>query len=121
MKEISLKKLMELYVDTLSKCGTYLLSEDDKVVEYNIFEEFDIGIISFFHIDNLQRLNDAGLISIDLVYRSSTLRELVMELQRSEEWNINAVRNSPKWMNVLDLADEIKKCLDDFKNNYSPY
>jgi hypothetical protein len=51
VKQLSLKKLMELYVDTLSKCGTYLLSEDDKVVEYNIFEEFDIGIISFFHID----------------------------------------------------------------------
>lgn len=98
---------MELYVDTIDKCGTYLLSEDDVVIGYNIFEEFDTGITSFLHADNLQKLKDAGLISDDMMYKSSILRNMVLELQQGDKWNVNAVRNSPEWRKVLDLADEI--------------
>lgn len=95
-------------MDTIDKCGTYLLSEDDMVIGHNIFEEFDTGVISFLHADVLQRLNDAGLISEEMVYKSSTLRNLVLELQQGDDWNVNAVRNSPDWRRVLELADEIK-------------
>ncbi|MEC0180119.1 hypothetical protein P4H61_01220 [Paenibacillus peoriae] len=108
MEKISIEKLMELYVDTINKCGTYLLSEEDMVIEYNIFEEFDTGVTSFLHADILQQLNDAGLISVEIMNKSSILRNLVLELQQGDEWNINAVRNSPEWRKVLELADEIK-------------
>jgi len=108
MNKISIDKLMELYVDTISKCGTYLISEDDIVIGYNIFEEFDIGVISFLHPDSLERLNDAGLISDEIMYKSSTLRDLVLELQQSDKWSINAVRNSIEWKKALELSDEIK-------------
>ncbi|MCJ8014871.1 hypothetical protein MUG84_24610 [Paenibacillus sp. KQZ6P-2] len=111
MEKISIEKLMELYVDTLDKCGTYLLSENDMVIGYNIFEEFDTGVTSFLHTDVLQRLNDAGLISDEIMSKSAILRNLVLELQQGDEWNINAVRNSPEWRKVLDLADEIKGCI----------
>ena len=47
MKKISLEELMELYKYTLEKCGTYLLEVEDKIIEYNIFEEFDIGIHTY--------------------------------------------------------------------------
>ena len=103
---------MELYVDTINKCGTYLLSEDDVIIGYNIFEEFDTGVISFFHSDNLQKLNDVGLISDEIMYKSTTLRDLVHELQQGDKWNINAVRNSSEWKKVLELADEIKIMLE---------
>ena len=43
MEQITVKKLFEFYNDTLNKCGTFLLNEDDKTIEYNIYEEFDIG------------------------------------------------------------------------------
>ncbi|WP_311079286.1 hypothetical protein [Paenibacillus polymyxa] len=111
MEEISIEKLMELYVNTIDKCGTYLLSEDDMVIGYNIFEEFDTGVISFLHADILQKLNDTGLISDEMVYKSCILRNLVLELQKGDDWNVNAIRNSPYWRNVLELANEIKGCL----------
>jgi hypothetical protein len=107
MEKISLERLMELYVDTIKKCGTYLLNEDDAVIGYNIFEEFDIGVISFLHINNLQKLNDAGLISDEMMRKSSILRNLVLELQQGDEWNVSAVRGSIEWLKVLELADEI--------------
>lgn len=112
MQKISIDKLMELYVDTLSKCGTYLLSEDDVVIGYNIFEEFDTGVISFLHTDSLQELNDAGLISDEIMQKSSTLRDLVLKLQQGDKWSVNAVRNSIEWKKVLELADEIKIMLE---------
>lgn len=80
MDKISIDRLMKLYVDTVSKCGTYLLSEDDIVIGYKIFEKFDTGVISFLHTDSLEKLNDAGLISDEIMQKSSTLRNLVLEL-----------------------------------------
>lgn len=112
MDKTSIDKLMELYKDTIYKCGTYLLSEDDVVIGYNIFEEFDIGVISFLHTDSLLKLNDAGLISDEIIYKSSTLRELVLELQQGDKWHIYAVRNSTEWKKVLVLSDEIRIMLD---------
>ncbi len=112
MERVSIEKLMELYVDTISKCGTYLLSEDDVVIGYNIFEEFDTGVISFLHTDSLQKLNDAGLISYETMQKSSNLRGLVLELQQGDKWNVNAVRDSIEWKKVLELADEIKIMLE---------
>ncbi|MHA6530787.1 hypothetical protein [Paenibacillus sp. BAC0078] len=111
MEKISIKKLMELYEDTINKCGTYLLQEDDVIIGYNIFEEFDIGVTSFLHTETLERLNDAELISDEVMYKSSILRNLVLELQKSDAWNVNSVRTEPEWRKVLELADEIKSNL----------
>ncbi|MED1782881.1 hypothetical protein P4V43_13750 [Brevibacillus fortis] len=108
MEQISIEKLMELFVDTIGKCGVYLLFENDEVIEYNIFEEFDTGVISFLHADNLQKLNDAGLISDEIMQKSTILRNWVQTIQQGNNWNVNAVRNSSEWKNILELADEIK-------------
>ncbi|MEJ8548090.1 hypothetical protein [Brevibacillus borstelensis] len=112
MEKISIGKLMELYVDTIGKCGLYLLSEDDEVIGYNIFEEFDIGVNSFLHTDNLQKLKDAGLINDEIMQKSVTLRNLVQTIQQGDNWNINAVRNSLEWKKILELADEIQTMLE---------
>lgn len=112
MDQISLERLMELYVDTISKCGLYLLSMDDRCVEYNIFEEFDIGVISFLHADTLKKLNKAGLISDQMMEKSSTLRNWVQALEGGEYWNVTSVRYSSEWREILELADEIKFLLE---------
>lgn len=112
IRKISIEELRELYLDTLQKCGTYLLNEEDKVIEYNIFEEFDSGVVSFLHIDNLTKLNDAGLINDEVMEKSSILRSMVMEIQESEKWDVEGVRSSPEWRKILELSDEIKKILE---------
>jgi len=111
MKKISLEELMELYKYTLEKCGTYLLEVEDKIIEYNIFEEFDIGIHTYFHIDNLLKLNEAGLISEEVMDKSTTLRNMVIDIQQSDKWDVKVVRNSPEWIKILGLADEIRSYL----------
>lgn len=103
---------MELFLDTLQRCGTYLLNAEDKIIEYNIFEEFDVGAVSFLHIDSLTKLNDSGLINDEVKDKSSMLRRMVMDLQGSELWNVIGVRSSPEWRKILELSDEIKKMLE---------
>ena len=62
MEKIAVGKLFELYLDTLELCSedTKLLS--DELIEYNIFEEFIVGITSFMAPVSLDRLLDNGLI-----------------------------------------------------------
>ena len=107
MRSISLAELYELYKDTISKCGSYLLNESDNVIIYNIFEEFDVGIISFLHEESLIKLFDGGYISADKMKISLELRNFVLEMQNSGDWNIESFRASEKWKKVLYLSDKL--------------
>lgn len=54
--DISIGKLFWFYVDTLERCGTFLLPMTDEEIGYNVFEEFDVGTVSFLHGNTLDRL-----------------------------------------------------------------
>lgn len=110
--DISVDKLMELYVDTLQKCGTHLLKMGDEDIEYNIFEEFDIGVISFLHDETLLKLKKANLITEKVSQKSSALRNKFMELQNTDQYNVESVRHSITWREILELSDEIKSLLN---------
>ncbi|OPH47917.1 hypothetical protein BC351_39175 [Paenibacillus ferrarius] len=116
MEYISIEELYELYVDTIKRCGTYLLDSDDLVIGYNIFEEFDIGAISFLNTDNLKKLIEDGLISYEIMLKSSTLRSKFLAIQQGDEWKINAVRHSSHWKEILELADEINSMVVRYTN-----
>ena len=115
VEEINIRKLMELYLDTIDKCGMYLLNSDNEVIEYNVFEEFDIGVVSFLHDDNLIRLKKAEIINDKILAKSCLLRDLVMKLQNGDKWNVGAVKNSTEWREILELADEIKVMIQNMK------
>ncbi len=106
---------MELYLDTIDKCGMFLLNSDDEVIEYNIFEEFDIGVNTFLHIDNLIRLKNEQLINEKVLEKSCLVRELVIKLQNGDKWNVNAVKYSDEWREILELTDEIKALIQNMK------
>ena len=109
--EILIDKLMKFYVDTLDKCGTNLLKMSDRDIEYNIFEEFDVGAISFLHDDTLSKLKEANLITEEISQKSSVLRGKFLLLQNTDLWNVASVRNSENWNEILKLSDEIKSLL----------
>ncbi|MBH5320070.1 hypothetical protein I6N90_19900 [Paenibacillus sp. GSMTC-2017] len=111
-KGISVSNLMELYLETIQSCGTYLLHEEREIIEYQIFEEFDIGVFSFLHEDNLTILREAKLINDTIMASSLILRNKVIKLQCGDKWNVDGVRNSSEWREVLELTDEIKVMLE---------
>lgn len=111
MKDIGIQQRMDLYVQTLENCGTYLLDADEERVGYSLFEEFDIGAVSFLHESSVAVLQEAGLISQEVAEKSMKLRELMLELQHANEWRMDEVKRSGKWRTLLELADEIKLLL----------
>lgn len=108
MEQIAPEALFELYRDTLDKCGFFLLNENDDVIGYKIFEDFDIGIHSFFHPESLKILLNNGFISMEKMIKSLQLREKVIEIQNLGEWELTSVRKSIRWKEVMMLADKLK-------------
>lgn len=107
-REISSQELYECYMDTLHKCGVYLLSSSDETIAYNIYEEFDIGVHSFLNTSSLQRLLSNGHISNEMFEKSKTLYNIVLDLQKTNEWDFENFKDSIKWKEVMNLSDEIK-------------
>lgn len=114
--EITTERLLELYLDTIQRCGIHLLNTEDEVVEYDIFEEFDVGVVSFLHDDSLKKLYEACLISDDVVRKSADLRKMVLEIQKTDDWNVIGVKTSQQWKKVMKLSDEIKELLNGSEN-----
>ena len=111
MEKIAVGKLFELYLDTLELCSedTKLLS--DELIEYNIFEEFIVGITSFMAPVSLDRLLDNGLIDKQIYNDSEYLRDLILRLDGTAQWNVISFKNSESWNQVIKLSDKIKSLL----------
>lgn len=108
MEQLTDQDLLGWYQDTLNKCGLFLLNEADEVIEYNIYEDFDVDVHSFLHINSLQRLYDKDLINAEELQKSLLLRNKVLELQNTDGWGLENFRTSEKWREIMTLADEIK-------------
>ena len=83
----------------------------DEDIEYNVFEEFDIGATTFLHDTVLQRLKVAGFIDEAIGEKGKKLRYQFLSLQSSSAHTANAIRNDTRWLNLLELADEIKEMI----------
>lgn len=63
---ISLEERYENFKKTIQECGSYLLTESDDTIKYNLFEEFSIDVISFLHEDTLNLFLNEGMIDDDI-------------------------------------------------------
>lgn len=111
MEIMETEKLYDYFLDTLSHCGSFIFDLSKGDIEYEIFEEFDIGVISFLHEDVLKQLLDSKLITFDVYSNCKILRKKVLELQELGLWKIDLVKTNKRWKEVIILCDEIKKDL----------
>ena len=112
MNNRTIKDLMIDYIDTLQQCGMHLLKMSDEDIGYHVFEEFDGGAISFLHENTLSELKKANLITETILQKSTELRNKFMALIDTEQWNVDSVKSSKEWREVLELSDEIKLMLN---------
>ena len=103
--------LYEFFCETWNHCGGFLLECPDEDIEYSIFEEFDSDSISFLHVNTLIPLRLSGKITKGTFDMSVELSSKFRALEGTELWNVQAVRNSEKWLEVLELSDRIKDTL----------
>lgn len=101
------------FVSTLQECGLFLLNKHNISVGTYIFEDFDIDIRSNLYPENLKFLLENGWID-DMIFQKSVQlydKFSAIEINFPELWNVNAVKTSPEWHEILSLSDEIKSLL----------
>lgn len=111
MRDISPRQLYEFYLDALQRCTSDLLNRDDEDIEYELFEEFDIGAHSFLHEANLLRLREAGYIDDEVMRASNAVRAKWLELQESGR-SIHEIRTREGWRELFRMCDAIRMKLN---------
>lgn len=111
MKEITLSQRYDLFKDTLSHLGTFLLTETKEDIEYHVFEEFDSDCTSFLHETNLRALLDGGFINAEICSEALRLSDAFRALEGTALWNSDDVIRAAAWREVLELADSVKAML----------
>ena len=107
MKEISPDELYELYEDTLHQCGSHIFNYPDDVIEMMVFEDFNIGAVSFLHDNTLNKLLNNHLISKEKYDISRKIRALFLEIEDCGELTTECLKGqSEKWKHLISLVDE---------------
>lgn len=107
MTEISITELYDLYLDAAGRCACDCRALTDEELGYNLVEEFDVGVRSYFDDVNLVKLRQAGYIDDEIVEISKDVRErwLVL-LERS--WSIEEVRTKNEWQDLFEICRRLK-------------
>ncbi|EHH9928816.1 hypothetical protein J8Q01_002540 [Listeria monocytogenes] len=111
MKKLTVDGKFDWYIDTLEKSGMFILELSNEEIETFIFEDFIVGVTSFFSKNNLSELKANEIIDEDMEKNTYLLREKVLKIDNTDLWNINSVRQSSEWLDIFRRSDELKRQL----------
>ncbi|MBC1467930.1 hypothetical protein HB979_04315 [Listeria welshimeri] len=111
MKKLSLGEKFDWFIDTLNKSGIFILNLSNKEIETFIFEDLIVGVTSFFSKNNLIELKENGLIDEEIEKKAYLLRKKILNIDNTNLWNIDSVRQSSEWLDIFELSDELRKKL----------
>lgn len=111
MKKLTIGGKFDWYIDTLEKSGMFILELSNEEIETFIFEDFIVGVTSFFSKNNLDELKANEIIDEDMEKKAYLLREKVLKIDNTNMWNINSVRQSSEWLDIFRRSDELKRQL----------
>lgn len=109
---IGATELFGFFLETLGHCGTFLLSVATEDIEWHVFEEFDVESITFLHETTLDRLLDAGYISVEVYPLCQLLRKKFRDMEDTSLWDVESVKSAPEWYEILSLADRINSMVN---------
>lgn len=111
MKKLTIGGKFDWFIDTLEKSGMFILELSNEEIETFIFEDFIVGVTSFFSKNNLSELKANEIIDEDMEKKAYLLREKVLKIDNTDLWNINSVRQSSEWLDIFRRSDELKRQL----------
>ncbi|EAC2866809.1 hypothetical protein M5073_000008 [Listeria monocytogenes] len=111
MKKLTVGGKFDWYIDTLEKSGMFILELSNEEIETFIFEDFIVGVTSFFSKNNLSELKANEIIDEDMEKNAYLLREKVLKIDNTDLWNIISVRQSSEWLDIFRRSDELKRQL----------
>ncbi|MBC1568156.1 hypothetical protein HCJ20_04425 [Listeria sp. FSL L7-1425] len=111
MKKLTVGGKFDWFIDTLEKSGMFILELSNEEIETFIFEDFIVGVTSFFSKNNLDELKANEIIDADMERNAYLLREKVLKIDNTNLWNINSVRQNSEWLDIFRRSDELKRQL----------
>lgn len=105
--------LFECLLETLDASSSKLLSLDDEMLGYTVFEDLSIDYTTFLQSYTLDALIDAYIITDEISDKCKILRNKISEIENSELWDMEYIKTDAKWLEVMNLSDEIKKMIID--------
>ncbi|MBC1571294.1 hypothetical protein HCJ25_06420 [Listeria sp. FSL L7-1426] len=111
MKKLTIGGKFDWFIDTLEKSGMFILELSNEEIETFIFEDFIVGVTSFFSKNNLDELKANEIIDADMERKAYLLREKVLKIDNTNLWNINSVRQNSEWLDIFRRSDELKRQL----------
>lgn len=102
-------KKYEQFKNTLSLCSDILSRSAER--EWIVFEELNISIPCYLCDENLNDFFDNYMIDNEIKEMSIQLRNLFMNLQDGEQWNIKSIWYSIDLQIIIELSNEILKKL----------
>lgn len=106
--QLTVVQVYDLYLDTLTGVSTKLRVAPDEMVETAVFEDFHMGVLSFFHESTLHRLIEAQLITDEEAQLAARIYRAVCNLETSEDWNIARFRVADTWSTLLGLVEQLR-------------
>lgn len=111
MKELTTKEQYEYFEETFNKFNTTILNQTDDDIEYIIFEDIIDNVISFLHTMVIDKLFDEKYINKEVYDLCCYFRKQFLELEEKSLRSATEVRKSKEWLELMQLADEIKSKL----------
>lgn len=107
MADISTTDLYDLFLDTIGRGTSEICRLSDEEILYNLFEEFDAGVHSFLHEDNLTNLRHAGLIDDEMMTWGKEVRRRWLILQQGPK-TVQKIKNNSEWRELFEFCDRLK-------------
>ena len=109
MIQLTIEQSFEFYLSSLKRCGFHLLELTNDEIYYQIFDEFATEYPASLSEYTLERLENEGRITSTIRELSKMLQERLLKVDNTLQWNVDSLRASKEWQEILYLSDEIKK------------
>lgn len=104
-KELTTKEQYEYSEETFNKFNTTLLNKSDDDIEYIIFVDIIVNVVSFLHTIVMDKLLDEKYINKEVYDLSYDFRKQFIELEENTSGGVTEIRESQEWLDLMKLAD----------------
>jgi len=112
MAKLTTEQSFDFYLTSLERCGMHILELTNNEIEFQIFEEFAMDYPASLSKYTLNVLVENGVIDENIVHLSKEFQTKLLIIERGNSlWNVNALKESLEWKEVLQLSDEIKELI----------
>ena len=106
MEPLTVKERYELFIGTLTKCSSQVVTLPDEQLEYSLFEDCFTEMRTYLHESNLADLRNAGYIDDVGKALAKMILDDWISLERTPS-TAEAVRASPDWKRLFEMCDRM--------------